>query len=78
MVRTGDSDVSYTIFQIFPTDKRRCLEKCHVGLVSRWALDLLLQHREACRADAATDFYYHISLKPEAESIRSYLFEKRY
>jgi len=51
--RTGDSDVSYTIFQIFPANDnaRRLLCECHFEPVSRWALDILLSEYEAHQAN---------------------------
>jgi hypothetical protein len=40
--RTGANVVSHTIFQLNPTNESRELEKCHCGVVSRWAFDSLL------------------------------------
>jgi len=42
--QTGGSDVSYMIFQNFPTntDTNQLLADCRFETVSRWALDLLL------------------------------------
>jgi len=77
--QTGGSDVSHTIFQIFPsnTDTNRLLSHCHFEPVSRWALDLLLCQYEAEQANAAADFFHKISGMRGAASLRGYLFERQ-
>ena len=72
MTLMGSSDASHTIFQNFPTDKKRLLSNCHFGPVSRWALDILLRH---CKANAATKLYYYLLTIPEAAVLRGHLFE---
>jgi hypothetical protein len=76
--QTGGSDVSHTIFQIFPsnTDTNRLLSHCHFETVSRWALDLLLCQYEVEQANAAADFFRKISGMRGAASLRGYLFER--
>lgn len=75
--RTGGSDVSHTIFQIFPADTNRLFSKCRFETVSRWALDLLLDQYKARRADKIADSYYDISAMPDSASLRGHLFERQ-
>ena len=75
--RTGDSEVSHSIFQISPKDGSRLLAQCELGAVSRWALDHLL---EACRtqqADVVADFYHYISRASNAASLWGHVFERQ-
>ena len=77
----GDSDVSHTIFQISPTntdtDTGRLLVNSQCEPVSGWALDLLLRHYEAGKADALADFYSSLVWIPGAASLRGHLFERQ-
>jgi hypothetical protein len=77
--REGGSNVSYTIFQIFPseTDPKRLLSKSHFETVSRWTLDLLLKQYEVRKADAVADFYYIISAMDDAATLRRQMFERQ-
>jgi hypothetical protein len=75
--QTGGSDISHRIFQIFPADAKRSLPECHFESVSRWALDLLLDQYKDRQADLIADFYYHISVMPEAATLRGHLFERQ-
>ena len=75
----GDSDVSHTIFQIFPTntdtERGRFLSHCQYEPVSRWALDHLLRYREEIKAHATADLYYSISGISQVASLRGHMFE---
>jgi len=75
--KTGGSDVSHTIFHIFPAGGNRLLSRCHFGPVSPWALDRLLHYCEESRAHAAANFYYYLSSIPEAAVLRGHLFERQ-
>ena len=79
--RSGDSDISDMIFQIFPsntdTDTGRLLSHSHFEPVSRWALNLLLRCYEACKPHATADFYYRLVWIPGAASLRGHLFERQ-
>ncbi len=76
----GKSNVSHTIFQIFPSNAnaKRLLLECHFEPVSRWTLDILLKEYEAHRADEIADFYFNISAMSGAASLRGHMFEGRY
>ncbi|KAF8505817.1 hypothetical protein F5888DRAFT_1604032, partial [Russula emetica] len=81
--QTGGSDVSYMIFQNFPTntDTNQLLADCRFETVSRWALDLLLhalaeaKNGQTNKANVTADFYHNISVMPVAASLRGHLFE---
>ena len=75
--RTTVSNVSHTVFQIFPPDHdtQRLLSDCHFGTVSDWALRVLLDQYESRESHAAADFYYDILGMPEAASLRGNLFK---
>jgi len=71
------SNVSQTIFQISPADKRRLFSDCRYGYVSRWALDVFLEQFATHGADAIAAFYRTIPTLPMAGSLRRYLLEKQ-
>ena len=77
----GNSDISHTIFQFFPTDtdtdtdENRLLSRAQYEVVSRWALDLLLRHHEDVKAHATADLYYNLSGASGAASLRGHMFE---
>jgi len=75
--RKDDSDVSYSIFEISPKDKKRLLARCDFGAVSRWALEVLLEAYEDRQADAAITFYHNISGMSDAASLRGHIFERQ-
>ena len=79
--RSGDSNISDIIFQIFPTNTDtntgRFLSHSHFEPVSRWALNLLLRYYEACKPHATADFYYRLIGIPGAASLRGHLFERQ-
>jgi hypothetical protein len=73
----GDSDVSHSIFEVSPKkDEKRQLSDCKFGIVSRWAMQVLLTAYEAQKADAAVLFYHTIS-GPSAASLRGHIFERQ-
>ena len=71
------SDLPHTIFQISPMDIDAFLPGCKIEAVSGWVLDLLLQGYRDCRADKLADFYFNLSVLPEAASLQSHLFERQ-
>jgi hypothetical protein len=77
--RMRGSNVSHTIFQIYPpdTDPSRLLLHCQYEPISGWALNILLQQYEVSKANAAADFYYKLSGMPEAAALRGHLFERQ-
>ena len=75
--RTGDSDVSHSIFQISPKNESRLLAQCELGAVSRWALDHLLKAYEIEQADAVADFCHHISRASNVASLWGHVFERQ-
>ena len=74
--RTGDSDVSHSIFVKFPRNKERLFTQCNFGGVSPWALDHLLGLYETQRADAAADFCKYIQGASEAAPLWGYVFKR--
>jgi len=75
--RKGDSDVSYSIFEISPTEESRLFADCKFGAVSQWALEVLLEAYEARQADAAITFYHTIPGTSDAASLRGQIFERQ-
>ena len=77
--RTGASDISHTVFQVFPsnTDPNRLYSNCQIETVSPWALDRILHYHAAHRADLMANFYYQVSSVPAAGSLRGHLFERQ-
>ncbi len=76
-LETGASDVSHMVFQLSPTDQSRSLSHCRFKPVSQWAFDLFLNKCEDLQAGAIARFYRQISGKPQAASLRGYLFERQ-
>jgi hypothetical protein len=74
--RKGKSDVSHSIFAMFPRDKNRLFTQCQFGRVSPWALDILLDTYETQRANAATDFYEYIQGASDAATLWGHVFER--
>ena len=74
--RRGDSDVSHSVFAMFPRNEERLLTQCKFRDVSRWALDELLKQYKTRRADAAADFYEQISGVSEAAALWDPVFER--
>ena len=74
--RSGIIDVSHEIFQISP-NADRLLSNCRFEAVSRWAFDLLLEHYEERKSNAAATFYFTISGLPEAATLKGLLFERQ-
>jgi hypothetical protein len=77
--RGSKSDVSHTIFQIFPTNTNtdRLLAECHFEPVSRWALDILLSEYEAYKAYEIADFQFKVSAMHGAASLRGHTSERQ-
>jgi len=73
--RTGDTNVSYLIFEISPKDELRLLAQCKFSYVSQWALGCFLEAYETRQATAAADFYRYISRIPDAASLWGHVFE---
>ena len=73
----NDSDLSHTIFQLFPTNESRQLEACDHEPVSAWVLRRLLSVYETCEAYAIAKLYRVLSLEPSAETFRRCLFERQ-
>jgi len=74
--RTGGSEVSHTMFQVFPTTEQRSFTECSVEPVSRWALDIFLERYEAREANSIA-YLFRISQLPVAAPLRGHLFEKQ-
>ena len=76
--RTGDSEVSHSIYQISPQDdENRFLTQCSFDAVSRWALNVSLEEYEKRKAGAAIRFYHEISGMAEAGQLRGHIFERQ-
>ncbi len=76
--RNGDSDASYSIFQLSPRDESRFLSECHIDAVSTWALDeLLKQSSKTLKADVAAALCRSISGAPGAATLQGHLFERQ-
>ena len=77
VARTGDSAVSYSIFQIFPKDELWLLSGCRFKVVSDWAFRLFMEEHERYETHKANDFYRQILGMPKAASLWGYVFEQK-
>jgi hypothetical protein len=75
--RTGNSDISYSIFDISPINEFRHPIECRIGIVSRWAFDHFMETYEAQKGHAATTYYRHISRISPPASLWSHVFERQ-